>query len=384
MKKILLILFLFITSLSLVPASYAVSDPLAVPNNKIGIHILFNTELGNAAKLVNSNGGDWGYVTIPIQTGDKDIVKWQQFMDQCASLHLIPIIRLATDGDYFNTQVWNTPTYDDIIDFANFLNSLNWPTKNRYVIIYNEVNRGNEWGGSVNPAAYASLLEYAVKEFKFVNPDFFVISAGLDNAAPTQPPLYMNEYSYMRAMNQAIPGIFGEVDGLASHSYPNPGFSQPPTNTSSMSLSSFTYEQQLAQQLGGKKLPLFITETGWSTDAVSDSTIAQYYKQALATVWNNPSIVAITPFLLSANQGSFTQFSFLKTDGTPTPQYQMIQGLTKVKGQPIIATSQVLSAASSPFNITSVKSFADTTANSEHNPTLADDARIVLKWLFKR
>src|SRR6185503_3306356 len=114
---------------------------------------------------------------------------------------------------------------------------------------------------------------------------------------------------------------------------------------------------QLAQQLGGKKLPLFITETGWSTDAVSESTIAQYYKQALATVWNNPSIVAITPFLWSANQGSFTQFSFLKTDGTPTPQYQMIQGLTKVKGQPIIATSQVLSAASSPFNITSVKSF---------------------------
>ena len=237
-------------------------------------------------------------------------------------------------------------------------------------------------GGAENPAEYASLLEYAVKEFKFVNPDFFIISAGLDNAAPNQPPLYMNEYNYMQSMNQAVPGIFAEVDGLASHSYPNPGFSQPPTDTNAMSISSFTYEQQQAQQLGGKKLPIFITETGWSSDTLSNISIAQYYKQALETVWSDPSIVAITPFLLSASQGSFTQFSFLKSDGTPTEMYQAIEGLQKVKGQPLIPSTEVLSATTSHQHITSVKNFVQPVTVNKHYPSLADEARIVFKFLF--
>src|SRR5437899_511269 len=66
---------------------YASDDPLAVPNNKFGIHILFQHELTQAAKLVNTNGGDWGYVIIPIQAGDRDIVKWQSFMDEAKLLH---------------------------------------------------------------------------------------------------------------------------------------------------------------------------------------------------------------------------------------------------------------------------------------------------------
>jgi len=382
MKRwILFILLSFIISFSFVPQSYAVQDPLSVPNNKFGIHILFDSELSNAAKLVNSNGGDWGYVTIPIQTGDKDIVKWQNFMDQCRQLHVIPIIRLATEGDYFNTQVWNVPTYDDIIDFANFLNSLQWPTKNHYVIIYNEVNRGDEWGGAVDPNAYASLLDYAVKEFKFVNTDFFVISAGLDNAAPSQPPQYMNEYTYMQEMNQAVPGIFGEIDGLASHSYPNPGFRQPPSSLGHTSIDSFSYEQQYAQELGGKKLPVFITETGWSNQTLSDSTIASYYQQAFSQVWDDPSIVAVTPFLLSANQGSFVKFSFLKSDGSPTQEYQMFQSLPKVKGQPIVESSEVLAASVANQTKPVVKFFSNVSGNNNYGE-LKNNTKAVLKWLF--
>ncbi len=381
MKKILLVLLLLIASLSLVPKTYAVEDPLSVQNNKFGIHILFSSELGEAAKLVNSNGGDWGYVTIPIQTGDKDINKWQDFMNQCRQLHVIPIIRLATEGDYFHTQDWRKPTYDDIIDFANFLNSLQWPVKNHYVIIYNEVNRGDEWGGSEDPADYASLLEYAVKEFKFVDPDFFIISAGLDNAAPTQPPAYMNEYSYMQEMNQAVPGIFGQIDGLASHSYPNPGFVQPPTIVGRTSIASFSFEQQFAQQLSGKKLPIFITETGWSDDSLSSGLIAQYYKQAFANVWDDPSVVAVTPFLLSANQGPFIQFSFLKTDGTQTPEYQMIQSLPKIKGQPIVESPQVLSASTDKREKPVVKFFSPAPITNRYQ-LLANNTKAVLKWLF--
>ncbi len=69
-------------------------DPLEKANNFFGIHILFPSELDQASSLVNSTDGAWGYVTIPIQSSDKDLVKWQSFMDEAREKKLIPIIRL--------------------------------------------------------------------------------------------------------------------------------------------------------------------------------------------------------------------------------------------------------------------------------------------------
>lgn len=315
---------------------YAVEDPFASFNNKFGIHILFPEELSEASELVNSNGGDWGYVIIPIQSGDKDILKWQRFMDTAKNLHIIPIIRLATEGDYFNTKVWRKPRETDIVDFANFLNSLDWPVKNRYIIVYNEVNRADEWGGEVNASEYANLLAYAINVFKSKSLDFFIISAGLDNAAPESPPEFNNEYNYLQKMNDTVPGIFNQIDGLSSHSYPNPAFSQPPSLSSKMGIDSFSYERDLVRSMNTKNLPVFITETGWSADAVSADTQANYYQEAFSNAWSDIGIVAITPFLLRAN-GSFNEFSFLDTDGKPTVQYQMIKSLSKVRGLPVLS-----------------------------------------------
>ncbi|HEX7041697.1 MAG TPA: hypothetical protein VF189_00450, partial [Patescibacteria group bacterium] len=281
MKKILaLSVFLFATFLIAVRPAFAIEDPFSHPNNKIGVHILFPSELSNAAKLINSNGGDWGYVTIPIQSGDKNLKKWQDFMDNCRKLHITPIIRLATEGDYFNTTVWRKPNLADILDFANFLSSLDWPTKNHYVIVYNEVNRGDEWGGIPDPSEYAQYLSYAVTVFKEKSPDFFIISAGLDNAAPNAS-IFMNEYDFLTQMNFAVPGIFNQIDGIGSHSYPNPGFSQSPNVVSRMSTSSFVFEKSLIDRMSSKSLPIFITETGWDQTAVGTQKAAQYFLQAL-------------------------------------------------------------------------------------------------------
>ncbi len=336
--KLLFVFFVIIFALLAFPIKpvYAIENPFASFNNKFGIHILFPDELPAAADLGNSSGGDWGYVTIPIQAYDRDIIKWQQFMDNAKKLHIIPIIRLATEGDYFNTIVWRKPNETDIIDFANFLNSLDWPVKNRYIIIFNEVNRADEWGGSVNPAQYAKLLGFAINIFKSKNQDFFIISAGLDNAAPNSPPNFENEYDYLREMNKAVPGIFNQIDGLSSHSYPNPGFSRPPTDSSRMGINSFNYERNLISSMNGRKLPVFITETGWSSEALSDLVRADYYQKAFNSVWSDNGVAAVTPFLLRAN-GSFKEFSFFTEDGSPTLQYIMIKSLAKVKGMPVLA-----------------------------------------------
>src|SRR5690349_17483670 len=123
MKKLFGFILLAIALLGSTPQAFAIYDPLTLPNNKLGIHILFTPELPKAAELVNSSGGDWGYITIPIQVGDKDIIKWQSFFDECRSRHLIPIVRLATEGNYFDKTTWRAGRDSDILDFANFLNS---------------------------------------------------------------------------------------------------------------------------------------------------------------------------------------------------------------------------------------------------------------------
>lgn len=377
MKKILSLFIVILLFFLLKTNSYAIYDPHSVANNEFGIHILFPEELNDASELVNSNGGDWGYITIPIQSRDKDLVKWQNFMDDCKRKHLIPILRLATQGDYFNTSSWDIPDYGDVMDFANFLNSLNWPTKNRYVIIYNEVNRNDEWGGAASPAQYADILDYATKVFKDRSPDFFIISAGMDNAAANSDSAY-NEYTFFREMENSDPGIFSKIDGMASHSYPNPGFSMPASYLTSQSIYSFNYEKNLLDYFAGKTLPVFITETGWDSSKISDSTQSQYYQYAFSNVWNEPDIVAVTPFIFSASQGPFTNFSFINA-GQKTQKYEAYKSIPKVKGEP-----QLTDYNPPPLKLNKVEEDRSFKGIPFLKPIqLNTQTKTVLKWLLK-
>lgn len=377
---IILILFLCIFLLSPFSKVFAVEDPISVANNKFGVHILFTEELADASRLVNSNGGKWGYVTIPIQIGDKDLGKWQKFMDDSRKYQVIPLIRLATENYYFNTVVWRKPTDEDIVDFANFLNSLNWPTKNRYIIVFNEVNRGDEWGGAANPNEYAETLDFVIETFKSKNNDFFIISSGMDNAAATSDTS-INQYQFFANMENHIPGIFGRIDGFASHSYPNPAFSQPPSRQTHMSIASFRYEKRLLEQFAQKKLPVFITETGWSSQEVNPSTIASYYESAFLDVWNHEDIVAITPFLLISGS-PFSQFSFIQEDGNPSPSYKAIEKMAKIKGQPAIL-QPILTQANMPPPLMTKDFNKEKEAEDQETITIPPQVKTALKWLMK-
>lgn len=383
MKKNLILTLLFL--MFVFPQKIlAVEDPLAVPNNKFGIHILFSDEIDEAAAFANSNGGQWGYVTIPIQAGDKDIEKWQKFMDSAKKNKIIPIVRLATEGDYFNTSVWRKPTFEDIVDFANFLDSLSWPTKNRYVIIFNEVNRGNEWGGAPDPSEYAEILSFASDKFKEKNSDFFIISSGMDNASITIPQVSYDKMHFLDAMEYFIPGVLNKIDAVSSHSYPNPAFSQPPQKNGEQSIASFLHEKKFIEQFTNKDLPVFITETGWTKNALSQETIATYYNFAFTNVWNNESIVAVTPFLLRANQGPFMQFSLLEENGGKSIVYDEIFNLPKVKGKPILPDEkdQVL-GAQPPTQKLPVIEFKESREEPLPSIQVPNSLKTLARWLLK-
>lgn len=332
---LLFTLVFFLTKAQIVDAIY---DPIERTNNFFGIHILFPSELGEASNLVNSQNGQWGYVTIPIQSTDRDLVKWQSFMDEAREKKLIPIIRLATEPFYKDTSVWRVPNETDIIDFANFLNSLNWPIENRYVIIFNEVNRFDEWGGAPpNPQRYSQLLSFASDVFKRRNEGFYIIMAGLDNASPNDRIKYMDNLVFIKEMIDADPNIINKIDGFASHSYPNPGFSQPPNSFGQVSTATYKHEYELINNVSEKRIPAFITETGWVSDNLSEELVANYYKTAYQNIWSEDSdkIVAITPFLLNSSGGQFDNFSFI-INGEKTRVYESTKNLEKKQGIPIV------------------------------------------------
>ncbi len=341
MRSLLAVLFFM---LFLLPKqTQAIYDPTSVPNNRFGIHIISASvdEASPAASLVNSSGGDWGYITVLIESKERKVDKWQTFFNDLRRRHLIPIVRLATqpEGDK-----WLRPYDGEEEAWANFLSELNWPTKNRYVIIYNEPNHATEWGGSVDPADYAKALDKTITALKKKSDDFFVLNAGFDASSPHQPPKYFDEQAFMVEMEKAIPGIFNKLDGFTSHSYPNPGFVGLPTDFGRGSIGTWQWEKEQLTFLGvNKQLPVFISETGWKhSDGVDynpflppPGVVSKYYEQAFTNIWNNGQIIAVTPFLLNYQEKPFDHFSFKKIkENSFHPQFSTVSNLPKVAARP--------------------------------------------------
>lgn len=311
---------------------FAKYGPLTVSNNRFGIHILEPGEIEKAAAFVNSNGGEWGYVTIPIRVNDLDLDKWTKFMNDCSRLKVIPILRIAS---YPKDASWVAPNEWDLVDFSNFLSDLPWPIRNRYVIVYNEPNHKNEWGGFVNPSEYARVLSRAADIFHKKHEDYFIIGAGMDSSAPTSNES-LNIYSYFTQMDLGVPGIFKQIDGMSYHSYGNPAFSASPNLYSLVNVNGFRNEVDYLKQRYDVDLPIFLTEAGWNHDQLSDNQMTTYYDYAFTNVWTD-DVVSVTPFLLQAGDGPFKGFSFINKDGDNFDFAKKIMSYQKNKGMPQIA-----------------------------------------------
>lgn len=332
----LLTYFVFLLLIFVKPA-FAATDPRDTPNNKFGINVLSpEAEIEEAKTLVNTNG-DWGYVVVTITRNERDLHRWQNFLNQANKTHLIPIIRIATE---FNSKngYWERPKEEDAKDWAEFLSRLYFPTSNKYIQVYNEVNRSSEWGGEVDAPSYAKELEKTTNELKSKNSNFFVLNAPLDLALVTSENS-VDAVSYYAQMEEAVPGIFKKLDGWASHSYPNPGFSSDPNKPGRLGIRGYDWElSQIASYAPDKNFSVFITETGWKREegVLSEQDISAYYKEAFEKIWNDSRVVAVAPFLLGYPEELFNKFSF-KIGNEKNKYYEYfhtIKDLPKTKGEP--------------------------------------------------
>lgn len=304
------------------------SKSILASGNIIGLHLTQTQDLLKAKDIINSSGGDWGWATIVIRLDQLDRQTWQDFFDNCRKYHIIPIIRLATIADGDN---WKIPCNSDIDNLANFLNSLNWPTKTQYIILFNEINHGQEWGGEVNIKSYVDVSIYASQKFKNLNPNFFILGSAIDLAAPDNSPKLISAASVYQQIYLYNPKYFDNIDGLASHSYPNHGFIGTPKDTGQHSIRGYLWELDTIKKLGvTKELPVFVTETGWphkegiskKNNFYTTKTTSQFLLDAL-NIWGQDSrIKAVTPFIYNYPNEPFDHFSWLDQNEQLYPEYQ--------------------------------------------------------------
>ena len=328
----------------------AIYDPLSVPNNKFGIHVADPNDISNVTELVNSSQGDWGYVTLVIPENERKSDVWQPVFNRMKKDHIIPIVRLATRVEGGS---WIKPTLTNAPLWADFLNVLPWPTKNRYVVLFNEPNHAKEWGGKISPNEYADVLVTYAQALKQASEDFFILPAGLDASAPNSEDT-MDEGLFLQWMIARQPDVFNVIEGWTSHSYPNPGFSGSPYAQGRGTLRTFEWELGLLKSLGiQKNLPIFITETGWAHSRLSPDQVSEYLTVASQTVWNQPQIAAVTPFLFNYQDSLFSMFSWLRlVTREPYPFYHSYQQIAKVRGEPETYPSEdYLALLSHPLNL---------------------------------
>lgn len=330
---------IILSSLVFAGSVLAVSDPAAAPVNKFGINILSpDSEIEEAAKLVNNNG-DWGWVVVVIKKSERNVDRWQAFLHQAVKNHITPIFRLATEFD--KNGYWQKPADEDAADWADFLQKLYWPTKNRYIQIYNEVNRSSEWGGNADAADYAKELNKTIDALKAKSQDFFILNAPLDLALENSSNS-IEPAQFFQTMEAESPKIFNKLDGWASHSYPNPDFSASPLKSGKTGIDGYIWElRQISQYLDGKRLPVFITETGWkrqtnTSSGLDEQTISRYFQTAYNTVWSDNQVISVSPFVYNYPEPLFNAFAFKSADSEKEfhDYYHTIKDLPKVVGDP--------------------------------------------------
>lgn len=301
--------------------------------NIFGLHLSQTSDIEQAAPIINSSDGDWGYATVVIRGDLLNHQMWQDFFDKCRILHITPIVRLAT---ILENDHWKKPEFSDIDAMTSFLNSLNWPQQKQIISLFNEPNHGSEWGGGVDVKNFVDISSYAAKKLKSLSTNYYILTTGLDLAAPAKLPEFESASNFYQQILAYKPDYFDNIDALANHYYPN--------NNSR----NYVWELNLLKKLGVKKtFPVFITETGFNNKKIAPQLLINNFNN-----WSrDPRIVAVTPFIFNYPYPPFDQFSWLDVAGNLNRGYQKLVDLPKTKNTVTQLNSYKVNFTHLPFII---------------------------------
>lgn len=326
---------LFVSAFFMAGNAYAQFDR---PNNIVGVHQISPSEkdIRDGCRMVNANGGAWGWQTIVLREGEYTLEQLQALHNVAREEKCILIHRLATG--FAENGAWVRPTEKTIAYFANLLADINPSTKHVYVIWLNEPNHGSEFGGSCDPVAYGNSAVAAAKALKEKNPNIVFMLAGFDLAAPESRPAFCDAGRFYQDMLSAVPKVADNWDALASHCYPL-NFTGSATTSGRRSIMCYQWEKSLLQSLGVQKagnFKAFITETGWKhgAEGVPMSYAADNARFALQRWQAAGDVEAVTYFAYKFLTPPFSTFSLVNQENMGNEIAFVISGSPKTEGDP--------------------------------------------------
>ncbi len=328
----------------------AVHAQFGTADNIIGVHQISPSkeDIRAGCRMVNANGGAWGWQTIVIREGEYTVSQLQELEDIAREEKCILIHRLATG--FAENGAWAKPTDKTIKYFADLFSqeekidpsgkkvpTLLTSTKQAFIIWLNEPNHGAEFGGSCDGVAYGNSAVAAARAIKEKNSNVVFMLAGLDLAAPESRPSFCDAGRFYEDMLAGVPQVVDYWDALASHCYPM-NFIGSATTSGRRSVVCYRWEKSLLQSLGVSKaadFKVFITETGWKHGAggIPVSYAADNLRIALQR-WKDDGIISASYFAYKFLTPPFDTFSLMNQENQGNEIANVLAGFPKINGKP--------------------------------------------------
>ncbi|HYI82968.1 MAG TPA: hypothetical protein VEX11_07130, partial [Acetobacteraceae bacterium] len=189
--------------------------------------------------------------------------------------------------------------------------------------VFNEPNLGNfNWHPTADPEHYAGVLRAARDGVRSVRGDLPVISGGI--TLLPQPPVkgMLGGEEFLSRMYAA--GARGAMDGIGLHPYP--GRRSPTERRANLLVDQV---RGVRDRNGDRDVPLWITETGYTTQgpsAVSEATQAEWLPEQVTRLLRAPDVAAVLVHTLadSALPGNSGGFGLTHRDLSPKPVFDRL------------------------------------------------------------
>lgn len=152
---------------------------------------------------------------------------------------------------------------NDFDRFADFVAIFVEHYKGRvqYLQIWNEPNLKTEWGGQLDPVAYATMLRKVYAKAKAVDPNVIILSAPLAQTVDTGDK-GLNDLDFLQKLYDA--GFANSFDIMMANGY---GFDKSPTADPApdkLNLRRVELERQIMERNGDGAKPVWLNEYGWN------------------------------------------------------------------------------------------------------------------------
>jgi hypothetical protein len=157
----------------------------------------------------------------------------------------------------------HTAPPEDFAEFADFIAEFvrHYQGRVQFLQIWNEPNLAAEWGGTIDPQAYAELLKVAATAAREVDPNVVILSAPLAMTTENSERA-MDDLSYWQALYAADAAPYFDIMSANAYGLDQPYDAEPAVER--LNIRRIELLRELAVANGDALKPIWLNEYGWN------------------------------------------------------------------------------------------------------------------------